>query len=96
MITTIARPVIKACPYRGETDAGTLTITFPGEAPELHNLAAQVDKLCAEPITHEQFTLAVAGMLPDGTQVRTTWHTGPWSVEVTADAGAPAGEGIAP
>lgn len=81
MITTIRRPVIKRCPFVGETDAGELVITFPGEAPELHNLAGQVDALCAEPISHEEFTASVAAMVPDA-HVVTTWSTGPWSVEV--------------
>jgi hypothetical protein len=86
VITTVTRPIIKQCPFRNETDAGTLTITFPGEAPELHNLAARIDEICAEPVTHEEFTLAIADLLPDGTHIRTTWNTGPWSVEVTETA----------
>lgn len=80
---TISRPVIKHCPFKDETDAGELMITFPGEAPELHNLAVQIDALCAEPVTHEDFTLAVLAMLGEGVQVITHWHTGPWSVEVS-------------
>lgn len=78
----VRRPVIKRCPFKDETDAGELVITFPGDAPELHTLAGQVDKLCAEPITHEEFTRAIAVMLGDEVQVSTTWNTGPWSVEV--------------
>lgn len=83
MITTIRRPVIKRCPYKDETDAGELVITIPGEAPELHALGEAIDKIAAEPVSHEEFTLAVAGLLPDGCTVTTMWHTGPWSVEVT-------------
>jgi hypothetical protein len=79
---TIRRPVIKRCPFKPETDAGELIITFPGDAPELHNLAAWVDSLCADRITHEEFTRKVADFLGDGVQVVTKWHTGPWSVEV--------------
>ncbi len=88
MVTvTLRRPVIKRCPYRDETDAGDLVVVLDGEAPELHDLAAQVDALCAEPITHEQFTDRLAALLPAGARVTTTWHTGPWAVEVEA-AGA--------
>jgi hypothetical protein len=83
MKTTITRPVIKRCPFRDETDAGTLTIIIPGEAPELHDLAGKVDALCAEEITHEEFTQALAAAVP-GAEVVTTWHTGPWDVEVQA------------
>lgn len=83
MITVIRRPVIKRCPFVDETDAGELVITFPGEALELHNLAAEVDKLSAEPVSHEEFTASVAAMVP-GAHVVTTWNTGPWSVEVRA------------
>lgn len=81
MITTLRRPVIKRCPFRDETDTGELVIVIDGEAPELHAFGAQVDKLAGEPVTHEQFTAAVADLLP-GAKVTTTWHTGPWSVEV--------------
>ena len=80
---TISRPVIKHCPYRNETDAGILTITFPDDAPELHDLASRIDALCARPVTHETFTDAVAALVPDASTVTTTWHTGPWSAEVT-------------
>ena len=90
---TVRRPVIKRCPFKPETDAGELIITFPEDAPELHNLAEQVDKLCAEPITHEDFTRAVADMLYGEALVTTTWNTGPWSVEVRE--GGPAAEAVA-
>ena len=79
---TLKRPVIKRCPFRDETDAGELIIVLPLEAPELHNLAAQVDALCADAVTHEDFTAFVAALVP-GAAVSTTWSTGPWSVEVT-------------
>ena len=80
---TIRRPVIKRCPFKDETDAGELMITFPGDAPELHNLSAQIDALCAGPVTHEDFTRGIAEMLGEGVQVITTWHTGSWAVEVS-------------
>ena len=90
MVTVpLRRPVIKQCPYRRETDAGELVIVLEGEAPELHDLAAQVDALCAEPITHEQFTARLAAILPAGARVTTTWHTGPWAVQVEATGAVP-------
>jgi hypothetical protein len=79
---TVRRPVVKRCPYKDEADAGELTITFPKNAPELHRLAAWVDSLCGDPITHEEFTRTVADHLGTDVLVITTWHTGPWSVEV--------------
>lgn len=86
--TTISRPVVKKCPHRDETDAGTLTLTFDGEAPELHDLAAKIDALCARPISHEAFTQAVAVLLRmrsnQPVAVVAEWHTGPWTVKVAA------------
>lgn len=86
MKTTIRRPVIKPCPYRAETDAGELVITFDGPAPELHALAAHVDELCADAVTHEDFTASVAALVPEA-KVATRWNTGPWLVEVCEEDG---------
>lgn len=86
--TTIRRSVAKQCPFKDETDAGELTITFTGDAPELHALDKEVNALTATPISHEDFTWQIAtaaeraGMVM---KVTTTWHTGAWSVEVTAE-----------
>ena len=84
---TVTMPVLKRCPFVDELDAGHLAVTFAEDAPELHNLAAQVQKLCAEPVTHEDFTRSVADMLGGGALVVTTWNTGPWSVEVREGGG---------
>jgi hypothetical protein len=86
VITVIRRPVVKQCPYRHETDAGELVVTIPGPAPELHELAAQVDRIAAGPVSHEEFTARVAALLPAGAHASTTWHTGPWAVEVREEA----------
>lgn len=83
LTTTLRRQIVKQCPYADETDVGELVIVIPEEAPELHNLAGAIDKLTARPVSHEEFTAAVADMLPPGSRVTTTWHTGPWDVEVT-------------
>lgn len=83
MVVGITRPVIKRCPFRGETDAGELTIVLSDDVPELHDLAEKIDALCAQPISHEDFTRAVRALLPDDVLVRSRWHTGPWTVEVT-------------
>jgi hypothetical protein len=81
-VITLRRPVLKRCPFKDESDAGELVIVLPGDAPELHTLGDQVDDLCADPITHEDFTRALLELLPEGAHVTTTWHTGSWSVEV--------------
>jgi hypothetical protein len=65
-----------------------MVITLPDRAPELHALDEQIDALCARPITHEAFTVAVAAALPEGAHVATTWHTGSWTVQVEEDGGA--------
>jgi hypothetical protein len=85
MIVILRRPVIKQCPFKDELDAGELIITIPYAAPELHQFAAQIDAVTARPVSHEDFTTAVARLLPDA-QIVTTWHTGPWSVEVREGA----------
>lgn len=76
--------VTKKCPFRDELDAGDLVITVAEDAPELHDLAGEIWKLTAEPVTHEDFTRAVAMLLPPGSEVVTTWNTGPFSVTVTS------------
>jgi hypothetical protein len=83
---TLRRAVLKRCPFKDEADAGDLVIVLPGDAPELHALGEEIDGLCREPVTHEDFTRAVVAILPEGAQVTTTWHTGAWSVEVTEGA----------
>ena len=85
---TIRRAVLKSCPYRDEADRGELVIVLPGDAPELHHLAEQVDAICGETVSHEGFTRAVLALLPEGALVTTEWRTGPWSVEVTEGATA--------
>ena len=90
MVTvTLRRTVIKQCPYRHEIDTGELVIVLDGDAPELHGLAAQIDALCAEPISHEHFTARVAAILPIGARVTTNWTTGPWAVQVEATGAVP-------
>jgi len=90
MIVTLKRQVVKRCPYKGEVDVGELVITIPCEppceAPELHHLATLIDAMVAEPVSHEKFTADVAARLRAGSTVTTTWNTGPWSVEVQAEA----------
>lgn len=88
MITVIRRPVVKRCPFKDEVDAGELVITLAGRAPELHELGERIDRLAAHPVSHEDFTREVCALLPEGARVVTTWHTGPWAVEVTEGAGA--------
>jgi len=87
MITVLRRPVVKQCPFKDETDLGELVITIPGDAPELHALAAAVDVAAAGRVSHEDFTRRVAELLPAGSEVVTMWRTGPWSVEVQEVAG---------
>lgn len=87
MNVTLRRQVVKTCPFKNETDVGELVITIDAdEAPELHELGARIDALTTEPITHEDFTREVAALVPEGSEVVTTWSTGPWAVEVRARA----------
>ncbi len=79
-------PVTKDCPYKAETDEGTLGLAIRGDAPELHGLAERIAAIPQQPISHEDYTRAVRALLPRGSRVTTTWHTGPWDVEVTSGA----------
>ena len=80
---TLRTPVLKRCPFKDEADAGELVITLPGDAPELHRLGDKIEELCRRPVTHEDFTRDVLGLLPEGAQVTTRWRTGRWSAEVS-------------
>lgn len=82
---TVTMPVIKRCPFADEIDAGELSVTFPQDAPELHNLAARIQELCAAPVTHEDFTRGVLDLIGGEGTVETRWHTGPWSVTCRED-----------
>jgi hypothetical protein len=86
---TIRTAVLKDCPHKDERDHGQLAISLPFDAPELHVLGEQVEALCKEPVTHEDFTRAVLAILPAGASVATSWKTGRWDIECTEG-----GEGV--
>lgn len=80
MRVTVTGPIRKLCPYRDERDEGTATLTFDlpsGDAPELHQLAKQLDAIGDQKASHEDYTRALyatwqhAGL----THVETLWHT---------------------
>ncbi len=85
MTTTLSRQVVKQCPYRPETDFGTLVITLDGPAPDLLALAAAIAPLTARPISHEDYTAAVAALLPPAARAASTWRTAGWTVEVAVE-----------
>lgn len=79
----ITRSVTKVCPHKGETDFGSLTLSFAENAPELHDLGRQIDCLALyERLTHEDYTRAIAELVPDAS-IETKWFTGGWHCEVT-------------
>ncbi len=76
----IKMDVTKPCPYIDkEMDIGTVEIEFDGVAPELHQLGAWILDIAQTPMTHEDFTVAVANHV--NAKVTTTWRTGKWEVE---------------
>lgn len=79
---TVSRLIAKRCPFVDELDIGTLTLTCPLDAPELHDLARLAETIAADPISHEDFTRQVVRLLPPGSEAVWTTQTGPWSVEV--------------
>ena len=78
---TVRRLIAKRCPYVDETDVGTLTVTAPVDAPELHEFETQTDKIASAPISHEEFTRQVAALLPPGSVAVWETKTGKWDVE---------------
>ena len=83
---TVRWQLAKHCPYVDEIDVGTLTITCPRDAPELHALATDIRKISAEPVSHEEFTRQVEALLPSGSTVTWETQTGPFGVVVTEHA----------
>lgn len=82
LTVTFTRPVTKRCPYVEEVDIGTLSLTFHDqEAPEMYGMAAAIDALGAEPITHEAWTAAASALFPTA-EVASEWLTDVWTVTV--------------
>lgn len=80
---TATMPMVKQCPYVDEIDVGTVTFTWAGDAPDLHNVAANVQSWAAQKATHEEATRALADTW--GAQVETAWRTG--GMDVTCASG---------
>lgn len=78
----VTRTVTKRCPYVDEIDVGTVALTFHGNAPELHALAAELNAYRTVATTHEDFTRHLYD-LPGVIHVTTTWHTAGFDVVVT-------------
>lgn len=75
------------CPYRQETDHGSLTLYWSipddkGDAPELHGIAEKVRELDACVVSHEDYTRAVLEVT-GASQARTYWTTA--GMTVTCD-----------
>lgn len=84
MIVTVTGRVVKRCPYKDESDHGTVALTFDvpeGDAPELHGLASYLAGFRDEAISHEDFTRNICLDLPV-IEIKTTWNTAGLNVEV--------------
>lgn len=86
MKVTVTSPVVKRCPYKAETDHGTIEVTFAPpqgtDAPEIHNLAVFIRTFEESEVSHEDFTRAL--LLGTGAErVVTRWRTA--GLDVTCD-----------
>lgn len=80
MRTVVTGPITHLCPHKDEVDIGTVTLTWEGEAPELHKLALDLQSFHSWPITHEALTAELAVRYPSA-KVTTTWQTAGLTVE---------------
>lgn len=82
---TVTADATKLCPYVGETDHGTVEVTFEVgdvDAPELHRLGEQLEAAYGQARSHEEFTRWV-GQTTGAVRVLTRWHTA--GMDVTCD-----------
>lgn len=86
---TVTRPLQHLCPFKDETDNGTITIHWAadGASFELHSLAAYLDAFATSQMSHESITDRIRHDLsstPGVTcvSVRTNWPTAGFTVQV--------------
>lgn len=82
MTVTATMPMVHRCPYVDELDMGVVTFTWNREAPDLHDVAADVRRYADESVTHEQATQHLATSW--GCPVTTEWVTAGMVVTVEA------------
>jgi NADPH-dependent 7-cyano-7-deazaguanine reductase QueF len=87
---TITGPIGHLCPYRDETDHGTIDITWTvaGQTLELHSLAAYLRGWADARLAHEQLTDLIRhdlATMPGITRVTvsTAWQTAGMRVHVS-------------
>ena len=80
---TVRCEVSKLCPYVDERDCGYLKVTWPIDAPELHEFYERLEDLGARKMSHEDYTREVAQLAGIGARVETEWRTGNWDVFVS-------------
>lgn len=88
---TAALPLTHRCPFREETDRGSVTLAWrtAGSTLELHALAVWLDGYADAKLSHEDVTADICDRLAaqDGigdVRVTTRWNTA--GAEVTVDA----------
>lgn len=84
MKVTVTGPVVKVCPYKDETDHGTVALTFDvadGDAPELHDLGKHLLWYADQSLSHEDFTRRL-WIATGSASVRSTWTTAGLGVTV--------------
>lgn len=83
MRVIVTAQVSKLCPHKDERDFGTVTLTFYGEAPELHEVAKLLHSCEDVRISHEQYTDMLRCQW-EGVEATTTWTTAGLGVVVEA------------
>jgi NADPH-dependent 7-cyano-7-deazaguanine reductase QueF len=86
---TVEATVTKRCPFKDETDAGTVTVVWnsEGKTLELHSLREYLDGFGDVALSHEEFTDAVGAHLSSligDVQVWSEWETAGMKVRVDA------------
>lgn len=81
MNVVVTGPLVHRCPHVEELDAGTVEMTFPDEAPELHGLRRYLEGFAETQATHEEVVRMIADAYPQA-QIRARFATAGFAVTV--------------
>lgn len=83
LVTVVTAKIVKRCPYLDEIDRGTVSLTFCGDAPELHGLAEALTLYRNIRVSHEDLTRALAETWL--CSVTTSWRTAGLRITCTVE-----------
>jgi NADPH-dependent 7-cyano-7-deazaguanine reductase QueF len=78
----VTAPIVHLCPFRDETDYGTVTLTYNPDDGEIefHDLRTHLDEFAARRITHERLTAELHNYYPHA-DITTEWSTAGMGIE---------------